>query len=142
MTAHGMRPEGFSGWSPPEFPVLKDIPDQENTKTHETGAKRSTDADDARFDLIPQLALYEVAKVLAEGAKKYGEHNYRKGFKFSDVMNHLLTHANKYLRGDKSEHHLSHIACNILFLLEFEHIHPELNDLLTAEDYLPPNNGV
>ena len=118
--------------------------DKQPIRTFETGATRSNDADNVRFDLIPQLALMEIAKVLSVGAIRYGEHDYRKGFPFSDVVNHLLRHLNLYLRGDKSENHLSHAACNVLFLLEYEHIHPELNDLLTADDYLPPKaaNGV
>ena len=123
---------------------VKSREEKQPIRTFETGATRSNDADNVRFDLIPQLALMEIAKVLSVGAIRYGEHDYRKGFPFSDVVNHLLRHLNLYLRGDKSENHLSHAACNVLFLLEYEHIHPELNDLLTADDYLPPKaaNGV
>jgi len=121
-----------------EWAKRREEKQQTGDTIHETGAIRSNDANRARFDLIPQLALCDVAEVLAVGAQKYGAHNYRKGFAFSDTVNHLLRHINLYLRGDKSEKHLAHAACNILFLLEYEHIHPELNDLLTADDYLPP----
>lgn len=104
---------------------------------HETGAKRSSDANDVRFDLIPQVALEMVAKVLATGAKRYGEHNWRKGFKYSQVMNHLLRHLNLLQKGDTSENHIAHALCNLMFLAEYTVIHPELNDLLKADDYLP-----
>ena len=35
---------------------------------------------------------------MAEGAKKYGQYNWRRGFPFSDVMKHLTRHINLYLR--------------------------------------------
>lgn len=105
-----------------------------NMRTHDTGAKRSRDADGFRYDLISPFFMRSVAKVLAEGAPKYGEHNWRKGFKFSDVINHLMQHVEKYRAGDTSEDHLGHAACNLMFLMEFTETHPELDDRYKVEN--------
>lgn len=100
-----------------------------NFEIHSTGAIRSTEADDVRFDLIPQRMLERVAKVMKNGAIKYGEHNWTKGFKWSVCINHLARHLYLYLTGDKTEDHLAHMVCNLGFLIEFETTHPELNDI-------------
>lgn len=105
------------------------IPVGSDFAIHETGAMRSTDADSVRFDLIPQRMLLEVATVMATGAAKYGEHNWKKGFKWSSCLNHCARHLYLYLTGDKKEHHLAHMVCNLGFLIEFETSHPELNDI-------------
>lgn len=99
-----------------------------NMVRHETGAIRSADADHARFDLISPFITKGIAATLHEGGLKYGPHNWRKGFKFSECINHLIQHINLYNAGDTSEDHLAHAACNIMFLMEFEHTHPELDD--------------
>lgn len=100
-----------------------------NFEVHSTGAIRSTEANDVRFDLIPQRMLERVAKVMKNGAVKYGEHNWTKGFKWSVCINHLARHLYLYLTGDKTEDHLAHMVCNLGFLIEFETTHPELNDI-------------
>lgn len=123
---------------------INSLPDSEqiladflNSRVHPTGAVRSKDADGTRFDLISPLFMEAVAKVLHEGSVKYNDHNWRKGFAWSECLNHLEKHINEFKKGDRSENHLAHAACNIMFLIEYAVTHPELNDLLTAEDYLP-----
>ena len=102
-------------------------------EVHQTGAIRSCDADDVRFDLVPQIMLERVAKVMAKGAIKYGEYNWTKGFKWSSVLNHLARHLYLYLIGDTTEDHLAHMVCNLGFLMEYEVSHPELNDIPTRK---------
>lgn len=101
----------------------------EQFKTHETGAVRSTDADHVRFDLISPIGLQRLAETYAEGAEKYDEHNWRKGFKFSVLLNHAIRHIYLRLQGDTSEDHLAHAAWNLFALMEFDQTRPELNDL-------------
>lgn len=96
--------------------------------THATGAVRSTDADGHRYDLIDPLFLERIAATLATGAARYGEHNWLKGFKFSDVLNHLIRHVELFRQGDASEDHLAHAACNLMFLCRYEQSKPELDD--------------
>ena len=71
---------------------------------------------DVRFDLIDGKALFEMAKVLHEGAEKYGENNWRVIPVF-DHLNHLLMHTFAYLAGDVTDDHLSHILCRATFAL-------------------------
>ncbi len=87
-------------------------PDSENSnvRVFDTGAKRTKDADDVRFDLISAIGLERLAKICAEGAKKYGDRNWLKGFPISDLMNHGLRHWNLYNKGDRSEDHLAKLA--------------------------------
>ena len=78
-----------------------------------------------RLDLLPAIALQQIAEVLTDGAKKYGDHNWRKGFDwsrlYSAAMRHLTSHMNgENLDPETGRSHLAHAACNLMFLLEFE----------------------
>jgi hypothetical protein len=78
-----------------------------------------------RMDLLPFEALEEVAKVLTFGAKKYDDHNWRKGFKYSRLLGAALRHLSAFAQGEdfdkeSGETHLAHAACCILFLLSHE----------------------
>lgn len=98
---------------------------------YETGAVRSDDAEDTRFDLIPQVGLRRLAETCAEGAKKYGERNWERGFPATSLVNHALRHLNLWLSGDASEDHLAHSSWNLLALMHFEEQRPELIDVPT-----------
>lgn len=67
-----------------------------------------------RFDLVDGKAMFAMAKVLHEGAEKYGADNWR-GIDIRDHLNHLIMHAYAYLSGDRSDEHLSHIMCRAMF---------------------------
>lgn len=99
------------------------------TRTFDTGSKRTTDADETRYDLISEIGLERLSKTYARGASKYTDHNWRKGQPFSVVLNHVLSHINQYKQGDASEDHLAHAAWGLFALLEFSVTRPELNDL-------------
>ena len=77
-----------------------------------------------RMDLIPADVLLKVSSVLAEGADKYGEWNW-KGITVEDNLNHALTHVYRYLDGDNSEPHLVHAICRLMFA---SHIHNTTKD--------------
>lgn len=97
-------------------------------REHETGAVRSTDADNVRFDLISGVAMRRLAETYNEGATKYGEHNWRKGFKTSGLINHALRHIFLWLEGDDTEDHLTHAAWNLLTAIDFTETRPDLVD--------------
>lgn len=82
--------------------------------TNEKGGSQSQI--DARFDLIDAKAMFEMAKVLDHGAKKYGANNWR-NIDLDDHLNHLLMHTFAYLAGDRTDDHLSHILCRATFAL-------------------------
>lgn len=92
-----------------------------------------------RFDLIDAKALFEVAKVLYVGARKYGEDNWRK-IPIEEHINHNITHAYAYLAGDRSDEHLSHMTCRSIFAqgVALQEGHPETY-LTVGKEQLPPN---
>ena len=96
-----------------------------------TGAVRSTDANNERWDLITPIGLRRLAETCAEGARKYGEHNWLKGIPASVMLNHAIRHLFLYLAGDTSEDHLAHAAWNILGVCHFEEVMPEMIDIPT-----------
>lgn len=95
----------------------------------DTGAVRTADADVTRYDLISEIGLERLARTYAEGAAKYSDHNWRKGFPFSNLLNHAIAHLNKFKQGDTTEDHLAHAAFGLFALMEFQATRPELNDL-------------
>ena len=82
--------------------------------TNENGAKQ-TDLQ-ARFDLLPALAIARVAQVLYHGAEKYGEENWR-GLSVAECHNHTIGHAIGYNNSEDLED-LAHAACRALMTLE------------------------
>jgi len=89
--------------------------------------------DDVRYDLISPFGLRRLAMTYAGGAKKYGDHNWRKGIPFSNLLNHVLSHITLYLAGENGEDHLAHAAFGLFALMEFEETEPELDDLFCHE---------
>lgn len=80
----------------------------------------------ARAGLVPSVPLMKVAEVLTFGANKYGDHNWRGGFNWSRLydaaLRHILAHQNgEDVDPESGLSHLAHAACNLMFLLEFEH---------------------
>lgn len=101
----------------------------ETRKTYGTGAERSV-LDTERFDLVSPIALRRLAATYAEGAAKYSDHNWRKGFPVSSLLNHVLAHLANYQQGvsPDNEDELAHAAWGLFALMEQEVTHPELDD--------------
>lgn len=87
------------------------------TTTNERGGSQSHIP--VRFDLIDAKALFDVAKVLNEGAEKYSPGNWRL-IPIRDHLNHLIMHSYAYLAGDTTDEHLAHAACRAIFALACE----------------------
>lgn len=94
------------------------------TKANDSGlTAKKFDSEKPRVDLLPTRALLETSKVLAFGAEKYGENNWREGFKWSRLIGALLRHTFAFMRGEDVDEetglsHMAHAACCVLFLLE------------------------
>lgn len=91
------------------------------------------DGDKPRMDLVPSLAIIEIAKVMTFGAKKYGDHNWLGGLKLSRLIAAGLRHIFAWLSGESFDpetdlSHLSHAACCCLMALETLMRRPELDD--------------
>lgn len=74
-------------------------------------------------------AILEVSKHFADGAKKYGEHNWEKGIPCHSYVDSAVRHLIKYCRGDSDEPHDRAFVWNLLCLLWTMKHKPELNDL-------------
>lgn len=80
------------------------------------------DTEKAPMALIPSEALEEIAKALAFGEKRYGSWNWAAGMSWSRLASAALRHLFAWLKGetydpDSGLNHLSHCACNLLFLI-------------------------
>lgn len=81
-----------------------------------TGMVRDTQDDKPRYDLIDRPFLKRWAELMARGAKKYGEENWRKAateeelkrFKASAIRHHM-----QYMEGDTTEDHAAAVAFNL-----------------------------
>ncbi len=109
-----------------------------------TGAVRDAQEGKGRMDLMPVRAIFEVAKVMEEGARKYAARNWEKGIPLHRFIDSGLRHTMKHLRGDRDEPHLAMGCWNLLCAIDTqmrieEGLLPEsLNDLpynvLTLKD--------
>ncbi len=83
--------------------------------TNDKGAKQS--ATPYRLDLLPPLAILRLAEVLAHGAAKYGDENWR-GIAPGDHLNHALAHVFAQLAGDTQDDHPGHALCRMVMWFE------------------------
>jgi hypothetical protein len=100
-------------------------------QTLKTGEKK--DDGKERMDLLSSVAIGELARVLTFGCKKYSPNNWRLGIAWSRVIGAVLRHIFAWMRGQTYDpetgiNHLAHAMCGIMFLLEYEETHKELDD--------------
>jgi hypothetical protein len=98
-----------------------------------TGSALKFDDGKLPLHLLSTEAMNQTAAVLAFGAEKYAEHNWRKGFVWSRPLSAAMRHITAFNAGEDKDpesglSHLAHAACCIMFLLEFEKTHKELDD--------------
>jgi hypothetical protein len=75
--------------------------------------------------LVPKSTIWAIGWILTFGAKKYGEHNWRKGLAWSRAYNALLRHLTAWWDGESTDmesgkSHLWHAATELAFLIEYE----------------------
>lgn len=97
------------------------------------GTALKFDQDKLPLHLLSTEAMNQTAAVLAFGAQKYAEHNWRNGFAWSRPLSAAMRHITAFNAGEDCDpesglSHLAHAACCIMFLLEFEKTHPHLDD--------------
>lgn len=112
-------------------------PQLAETKPSDKGLKY--DSNKHQLDLLPPLALDDVAAVLSFGAKKYERGNYRKGLQYSRLIAAALRHIMAFNNGENNDkesglNHIAHAACCLLFLLEMQKLKPEMDDRWTNAD--------
>lgn len=81
-----------------------------------TGMVRDTQDDKPRYDLLDRLFLKRWAELMARGAKKYGEENWRKAATAAELVRFQASatrHLFQWLDGDISEDHAAAVAFNL-----------------------------
>lgn len=89
-------------------PVMAGVGKEAPVVTNEQGGKQSQS--EYAFHLIPPEAMVALAKVLAEGAKKYDAWNWTK-IPYEEHYNHAITHYYAHVLGDTQDDHAEHFLC-------------------------------
>ena len=98
-----------------------------------TNSALKFDSDKLPVNLLSSEALLQTAAVMKFGADKYSEHNWRSGFAWSRPLAAAMRHIMAFNDGEDCDpesglSHLAHAMCCIMFLLEFQKTHPELDN--------------
>lgn len=101
-----------------------------------TGVKN--DQGKADMSLLSPIALLKISEVMTFGKKKYSANNWRGGFVWTRPLAAALRHIFAYLSGQDVDpetgiSHLAHASCCLMFVLEFEETHRELDDRYKVE---------
>lgn len=99
--------------------------------TSETGGQKGRKPE--RFELLPWDSLAKVAELYAEGAKKYQDHNWRRGYDWSLSYGAMMRHAALFWEGEDNDpetgcNHMASVAFHALALLYFYDHRPEFDD--------------
>lgn len=107
--------------------------DKEVRSVSSTGGQKGTKLE--RHDLIPAEALKQLAEHYGAGAKKYDDHNWRKGYEWSKSLAALHRHLRQFEDPTESDfdeetgsNHLVAVAWHALTLLVFYSQHKEFDD--------------
>ena len=92
--------------------------------------------------LLSTYALTETAKVLAFGAEKYAEDNWRQGLSYRRLVSAALRHILAFNEGQDEDPetelpHLAHAMCMIMFALELSATNPDLDDRYKHQGEIP-----
>ena len=109
--------------------ALTKLPDSGQRTEFKTGAVRDLSVGKGRMDLLPWLAIIEVAKHCEKGAVKYGERNVDKGIPMHSFYDSAARHLAKHISGFTDEDHLVAACWNLLWALQQRFTHPELDDM-------------
>lgn len=97
----------------------------------DTGGEKGSKS--SRFDLVPAAALVQVANVYGQGAMKYAERNWERGYAWGLSYAALQRHLHAFWGGENDDPesglpHLAHAAWHCLALMTWRTTHPELDD--------------
>ena len=112
-------------------------------KTFKSGATRSEDAEEERYDLISPFAMKRLAVIYSEGAETHGDANWEKGVPLDATLNHLERHLQMWKMEMKSgekigeDDHMAKVAWGAFAILHYEEVGPVDNGILVPWDKLP-----
>lgn len=83
------------------------------------------DAGKVRMDLLSEVAIEGLARVLTFGAEKYAEDNWRKGLAWRRCIGAALRHITEFMKGNDLDDesglpHIDHALCCLMFLSEYQ----------------------
>ena len=114
-------------------------------RVFKSGATRSEDAEEERFDLISPFAMQRLARVYAEGAKTHGAANWERGVPLDATLNHMERHLQMWKAEKKSgkkigdDDHMAKVAWGAFAIMHYETAGPLDYGTLLPQDKLPPN---
>jgi len=91
----------------------KDIKDSGARTEFDTGAVRDAQGGKGRFDLLPQMTIWALAKHYEKGCQKYGDRNWEKGIPIKNYIDSAQRHLTKFVLGLTDENHLMSAMWNI-----------------------------
>ena len=99
--------------------------------TSVTGGQKGTKL--ARFDLIPTRPLWLLAELYGQGAKKYADNNWRKGYDWSLSYAAAQRHMNMFWAGEDIDPEMGvpHTVCamfHMMALTEYLTTHPAFDN--------------
>lgn len=91
------------------------------------------DQDKPGLQYLSTIWINGVGKVLSFGARKYADHNWRKGIKLSRLLRAALGHTLAFMGGEDNDpetglSHLYHASCCLMFAAETYELKPEFDD--------------
>jgi len=114
---------------------------ESDSTVFKSGARRSNDVDEYRFDLISPFAIRALARAYKEGADNYPIYNCEKGFPIYDLLNHVENHILEYKEGKRKNNELGKALWGLAMCIHSEAMWPYLNEgTLRKEGCLPPDN--
>lgn len=89
-------------------------------------------SDKRKWALVDFDSLEDMVKVLEFGAKKYAEHNWKKGLKTHEIFESMMRHMVAYMNGEDNDSesglpHTGHIMCNAMFLSYMHKYKPDFD---------------
>ena len=108
-----------------QLQLYRDLIEPMGQEVSDTSGGTKHDADKPRMELLCPTALTRTARVLTDGANKYDDHNWRKGFNWSRLYGAALRHLTAHMGGQDNDpesgrSHLDHLACCVMFLQTHE----------------------
>lgn len=118
------------------------VKDSGTRQEFDTGAVRDAQSGKGRYDLLLTLPhmLYRLARHFENGAKKYGDDNWRKGLPLRRFIDSAFRHLCQYMEGKDDEDHLTAVIWNLM-------CHGETANMIAAGwlptdlDDMPPGVG-
>lgn len=100
--------------------MFNEVKDSGKRQEFETGAVRDTSEGKGRYDLIPVYALKRLARHYENGAKKYGDNNWKKGMPLRRYYDSAMRHLGNWMEGNRDEDHLAAVLFNVMAIIETE----------------------